>query len=456
MERLEQLREYYKKNETEILKDFFTFLKFKSISSEANYSQDCKNCSDWLVAYLKSLHFETEVWESKGHPVIFASNLNAGKDKPTLLIYNHYDVQPVDPLELWESNPFEPEIRGDQIFARGAQDNKGQCFYTLQALKYLTQNEKLPINIKLCIEGEEECGSDSLSLFLNEKKEQLKADYLAVVDLGIRSLEKPSISLGIRGMISMDLTLKGANTDMHSGTNGGLLYNPNHALVAILASLRDANGKILVQGFYDDVEPMSLDDKKWISFDFDENEYLRMSGVKPTGGENNYSPLERNWIRPTMEINGISGGYSGSGFKTVIPSEASAKISCRLVPNQDPIKIAALIEKHFQKNTPSEISVTVDFHRGSPALQTNPTSKIVQTFKKAYEEVFNNPTDFIYEGASIPIITELGIASSAEVVLVGLGLPDDAIHAPNEHFGLNRLEKGFLIMTRAIELLDIS
>jgi len=456
MERLEQLREYYKKNETEILKDFFTFLKFKSISSEAKYSKDCKSCSDWLVAYLKTLHFETEVWESRGHPVIFASNLNAGQDKPTLLIYNHYDVQPFDPLELWESNPFEPEIRADQIFARGAQDNKGQCFYTLQALKYLIQNEKLPINIKLCIEGEEECGSNTLSKFINEKKEELKADYLAVVDLGIRSLEKPSISLGIRGMISMDLNLKGANTDMHSGTNGGLLYNPNHALVAILASLRDANGKILVQGFYDDVEPMSLDDKKWISFDFDENEYLRVSGVKPTGGENNYSPLERNWIRPTMEINGISGGYSGSGFKTVIPSEASAKISCRLVPNQDPIKIAALIEKHFQKNTPSEISVTVDFHRGSPALQTNPTSKIVQTFKKAYEEVFNNPTDFIYEGASIPIITELGIASSAEVVLVGLGLPDDAIHAPNEHFGLNRLEKGFLIMTRAIELLDIS
>ncbi len=453
MERLEQLREYYKKNEKEILKDFFTFLKFKSISSEVDYKTDCKNCSDWLVSYLKALQFETEVWESDGHPVIFASNLSAGSDKPTLLIYNHYDVQPVDPLELWESNPFEPEIREGQIFARGAQDNKGQCFYTLQSLKYLIQNDKLPINIKLCIEGEEECGSDSLGKFLNEKKEQLKADYLAVVDLGIRSLEKPSISLGIRGMLSMDLILKGANADMHSGTNGGLLYNPNHALVKILSSLRDANGKILVEGFYDDVKPLSADDKKWISFDFDENEYQEMSGVKPTGGENNYSPLERNWIRPTMEINGLSGGYSGSGFKTVIPSVASAKISCRLVPNQDPVKIAALIEKHFQKNTPSEINFKVDFHRGSPALQTNPTSKIVQTFKTAYEEVFNKPTDFIYEGASIPIITELGIASSAEVVLVGLGLPDDAIHAPNEHFGLNRLEKGFLIMTRAISLL---
>jgi len=453
--RIEQLKKEYKKDEQNILDDFFTFLKFKSISSEPQYGEEVKNCANWLVNYLKNLKFDTEIWDTEGHPVIFAQNLKAGSEFPTLLIYNHYDVQPVDPLDLWVSDPFKPEIRDGQIYARGAQDNKGQCFYTLQALKNLLKEDgSLPINIKLCIEGEEECGSVSLSSLLKEKSKELKADYLAIVDLGIRSLNHPSITLGIRGIITMDLEVLGAKTDAHSGSNGGLLYNPNHALIELLALLRDSDGHIQVPSFYDDVLPLSVDDKELISFEFDEHEYSEMFGALPTGGEKNYSPLERNWMRPTLEINGITGGYSGSGFKTVIPAVALAKISCRLVPNQDPEKIARLVKNFLEKNAPKGVKVNVHLHKGGgKALHSNPTSKVVCAFKEAYSEVFQKPCNFVFEGASIPVVTELGLAAKAEVVLVGLGLPDDCIHAPNEHFGIDRLEKGYLTIARAIELL---
>lgn len=454
MNRIEELKKEYEKNEKEILEDFFTFLKFQSISSEPEYKEEMKLCANWLVNYLKNLKFNTEIWETSGHPVIFAENLNAGPEFPTLLIYNHYDVQPVDPLDLWVSDPFEPQIRDGQIYARGAQDNKGQCFYTLQALKSLLKPDgSLPINIKLCIEGEEECGSHGLSSCLQEKAEKLKADYLAIVDLGISSLNNPSITLGIRGIITMDVEIKGAKADMHSGSNGGLLYNPNHALVEILARLRDSNGHIQIPKFYDDVVLLSEDEKALVSWDFDVAKYRSMFGVFPTGGEKNYLPLERNWTRPTLEINGISGGYSGSGFKTVIPSSASAKISCRLVPNQDPEKIASLIKDFIESEAPDGVTVSVHLHHGGKAMHSNQNSKVVQAFKEAYSEVFNKPCVFVYEGASIPVVTNLKIAAQAEVVLVGLGLPSDCIHAPNEHFGIDRLKIGFLTIARAIELL---
>ncbi|HRD55604.1 MAG TPA: dipeptidase [Parachlamydiaceae bacterium] len=451
---LELLKKNYDENEVEILKDFFTFLKFQSISSEPEYQSEIKTCCSWLKNYLESMHFKTEIWQSRtgGHPVLFASNSKAGKEQPTLLIYNHYDVQPADPLNLWETPPFEPTVRGENIYARGAQDNKGQCFYTLQALKALLQKDgSLPINIKLCIEGEEECGSHTLSSLLSEKKEALQADYLAIVDLGIKSLETPSITLGIRGIVTMDIEVKGAKSDMHSGSNGGLLYNPNHALVELLASLRDQKGQIAVPGFYEGIEKLKEHDKKLISWDFDEGQYEKSFGASPTGGEIELPALERNWTRPTLEINGISGGYQGSGFKTVIPSVASAKISCRLVPGQDPEKIGTLVADFLKSRAPKGVTVTVNCHPGGGrAMHADPRSKIVQAFKGAYEKVFEKPCQFTYEGASIPIVVELGKAANAEIALVGLGLLDDNIHAPNERFGKKRLKKGFLIMADAI------
>ena len=439
------------------LNDFFEFLRIPSISSEAEHKDDMITCANWLYHYLSQIGLKVEIWETNGHPIVFASSLEAGHDKPTLLIYHHYDVQPVDPLELWETPPFEPSIREGEIYARGAQDNKGQCFYTLHALKTLYQkNQTFPINIKICIEGEEECGSSGLSEILNIKKEALKADYLAIVDLGIPGPSVPAITLGIRGILTLDLEVFGSHTDMHSGSNGGLLYNPIHALTKILASLRDDKGFITIPGFYDQVVPLNLDEQKSISFSlFDPIDYQKTFGVAPTGGEIDYLPIERNWLRPTLEINGISGGYTGNGFKTVIPAKASAKLSCRLVPDQDPEILGRLIIDYLEKNAPEGIKVKASFHHGGgKAVRSNPHSQVVKAFSQAFTEIFHKPCQFVLEGASIPIVTELAQASASEVVLVGLCLSEDHIHAPNEHFGIDRLQKGSAIIQRALELLS--
>lgn len=452
---VENLRSLYKQHEKEFLKDYFKFLSFQSVSSEPSYASQTTACAEWLVNYIREMGFDVQLWPTPGHPTIFASHLKAGPSQPTLLIYNHYDVQPVDPISEWHSPPFEPTVKHGQVFARGTQDNKGQCFYTLQALKMLLKSDQsLPINVKLCIEGEEECGSTGLSKILSKKQKELKADYLAIVDLGIPGPNEPAVTLGVRGLVTMDVEVQGSLTDLHSGSNGGLVYNPLHALVEILASLRDSSGKITVPGFYDDVLPLSSEDKKLISLAFDEKHYEKTFGAKAIGGERGFHPKERVGTRPTIEINGISGGYGGVGFKTVIPAKALAKVSCRLVPNQDPQKIGKLVAQFLEKRAPEGIQVRVHVHPGcGKAVRANPSSKVVKAFAQAYQEVFQAPCAFMFEGGSIPIITELAEASQSEVVLVGLGLADDQIHAPNEHFGLDRLEKGFAIITRAIELL---
>lgn len=453
---MDHLKELYQKRKEQAINDFFTFLRFESISTEPGYSGQVNACAKWLQNYLSDIGFETELWPTAGHPVLFASCLKAGPSKPTLLIYNHYDVQPVDPLEEWISQPFKPEVRKGQVYARGAQDNKGQCFYVIQALKALIEtNQELPINVKLCIEGEEEAGSAGLSGILKDKREELKADYLVIADVGIPGPNTPAVTLGMRGLVALDVELKGSFTDLHSGSHGGIAYNPIHALVEVLAKLRDANGRILVPGFYDDVKEMPEQFKKMISFDFDPLHYEATFGVVPSGGEKEFLPIERNWLRPTLEINGISGGYSGPGFKTVIPAKAHAKISCRLVADQDPLKIGKLVAKHIEKLAPHGIEVKATVRPGGGvAIRANPDSKLVQAFAKAFTDVFNRPCKYEYGGASIPIVPELTKASGSEVVLVGLGLGDDCIHAPNEHFGLDRFEKGFLMMARALDYLS--
>lgn len=447
------LQTLFKKHEKEIINDFIKFLSFESVSTDPAYAPQVNACAEWLKKYLLEIGFDVSLWPTKGHPTLFATHLKAGPNKPTLLIYNHYDVQPIDPLEEWISPPFEPTIRNGQVYARGAQDNKGQCFYTIQALKRLIERDgTLPINVKLIIEGEEECGSAGLSDIIPKKQKELKADYLAIVDLGLREANKPALTLGLRGLVTMDVTVQGSKTDLHSGSHGGLAYNPIHALVDMLSQLRDASGKIAVPGFYDSVLPVKEEDMAQLSLSFDAKNYEKMFEAKPTGGEKAHSPLERNWLRPTLEINGISGGYSGAGFKTVIPAKAHAKISCRLVPNQDPWKIGEMVAAFLRKKAPEGVKVDVQVRPGGGrAVRALTSSKVVQAFAKAYGEIFDSPCEFIFEGASIPIVPELSAASQSEVVLLGLGLSDDQIHAPNEHFGLDRLEKGFLVMARAIE-----
>ncbi len=451
MTSLKSLQDLYKKNKEKALQDFFTFLKFQTVGTDPNFKPEMTKCSDWLTNYIKDMGFYVELWETETFPIIFASYLNAGPDKPTLLIYNHYDVQPVDPVEDWVSPPFEPTIRNGQIYARGAQDNKGQCFYVLQALKgLLERDKKLPINIKLCIEGEEESGSGEISKVVEIKKDKLKADYLAVVDVGIPGPTLPAVTLGVRGILSLEVYATGSKVDLHSGMHGGIVYNPIHALTELLAKARDSNGRITIPGFYDDV--VDIADTNGYNMNFNPKQYEDTIGAKPTGGEKGFTPLERMAFRPTLEINGIHGGYTGPGFKTVIPATAFAKISCRLVPHQNPNKIAKLLTEFFEKNAPDGIAITVNIFPGSGwPSRVSAKSPLVEAFSKAYQEVFNKPCEKILNGASIPISTALSQASGASLIFVGLGLMDDDIHAPNEHFGVDRLEQGYLIIARAIE-----
>lgn len=452
---LESLKSIYQKSSKEALSEFLKFLSIQSVSAEEEYKPEVERCALWLKAYIEDIGLNCEIWPTSGHPVIFAEWNLAGPDKPTLLIYNHYDVQPVAPLEEWLSPPFEPAVREGNVYARGAQDNKGQCFYVLQALKLLFEKDgALPLNIKLCIEGEEECGSHGLSEILTAHKDQLKANYLAIVDLGIKGPSQPSLTLGIRGIIAMDVEVVGSHADLHSGQHGGIAYNPIHALVETLAKLRDANGKVTVPGFYDDVAELSPGERKQLALDFDAIDYERLHGVIPAGGEKSFSPLERNWLRPTLEINGIYGGYSGTGFKTVIPAKAGAKVSCRLVANQDPQEIGKRVAAFIEKSAPEGVQLKVKVHTGGgKAVSAQASSTVAKAFAKAFEEVFQKSCEFIYAGGSIPIVTELALACGGQTVLVGVGLDTDQIHAPNEHFGIDRLEKGALVMARAIEQL---
>lgn len=405
---------------------------------------------------MKELGFTIDRWETGGGPVLFCQNCNAGPNQPTLLLYTHYDVQPIDPLELWTSPPFEPTIRDGEIYARGACDDKGLTFYTMKALQALIARDgKLPINVKWVIEGEEEIGSPGLKKIVASKARELKADYLVVVDVGIPEKNTPAVTLGVRGLVTFTVTVEGSSTDLHSGMLGGMVYNPIHALVEVLAKARDKDGHIVIPGFYDGVPNLTKEEEDSLALDlFNEKEFNRDFGAQPVGGERALPPLVRNWLRPTLEVNGIEGGYHGPGFKTVIPAKAMAKVSCRLVGNQNPEKISNAVKEFFLKNCPNGLKMDVFIHPGAGVASiTSPNATVVQAFAQSFSEVFGKPCLNVMCGGSIPVTAELAKASGAEVVWVGLGMDSDKIHAPNEHFGIDRLEKGFLTMARGIELL---
>lgn len=436
--------------------EFLEFLKIPSVSSEPSYRDEVLKCSRWVSNFLLNAGLDVEYWESPfGYPVVFASWLKAGADKPTVLIYNHYDVQPVDPLEKWTSAPFEPRVSGENIFARGAQDNKGQCYYVMAAVRFMLEKYgELPVNLKLVIEGEEETGSVAISKLLEVKAEKLKADHLFVVDVGFEKKDEPAITLGLRGNIALSLEATGSKTDLHSGMFGGIAYNPNRALVELLASAYDKRtGKIAIPGFYEDVVSPDQEFLSALDFSLDIKTLEREQGIRPGGGELGAAPLESNWLNPTLEICGIGGGYTGPGFKTVIPATSVAKVSCRLVPNQDPEKITELVANYFREKTPEGIKLIVTTRKGGPAVRTSVKSKVVQAAAKAFAEVNNKECKFILCGASIPVVADLAKVSGSEVVLIGYGLPDDLIHAPNENFSIDRLAKGFATIGRMLEIL---
>jgi len=449
-------KQWFQQHKEAIFRDFKTFLRFKSVATDPQYKEETRKTAEWLIKYLQGIGLDAELWETPGHPCVFASHMKAGSSRPTVLIYHHYDVQPADPFELWDSPPFEPVIKNNNIYARGAQDNKGQCFYSMCALKaFLALCKECKVNIKVFIEGEEESGGSGTFAIVKEKKKQLKADYLLIVDSGIPAPNEPAILLGMRGILAMNIECRNSKTDLHSGMVGGIALNPNRALVSALAKLWDEQGKVTVPGFYDDVEELSSEDRARLDQHFDIEEYKKNFGIKTFKGEQGFSLLESNWIRPVLELNGIGGGYTGAGFKTVIPAVATAKISCRLVPHQNPEKIQKSIESFLREHLPKEMDVRIDFHQGAPAFRSSFDSPIVKMAAKAYEEVFGKKCRFMLCGASIPIVVELQKASGAETALIGVGLPDDDIHAPNEHFGLDRFELGFLIMARILQQCSI-
>ena len=450
--------QYFDANKQQLLDDLFQFLRFESISTDPCHAKDIRSCAEWLCRYLEPLGFRTSLWETPQHPTVFAHCESAGPDKPTVLIYGHYDVQPVDPLNLWKSPPFDPVIKDGEIFGRGANDDKGQVFYVFTAIRaLLQQRQKLPVNIKLCIEGDEECGSPGLSQILADRAAELAADYLYIVDLGLQSPGIPAITLGCRGMISMTLTLYGANTDLHSGEHGGIVCNPNHVMVDVLSKLHDQQGKITVPGFYEDLVPITDEERNTLSFDFDVRQYQQTFGVDPASGEQEFSPLESAWIRPTLEINGISGGYSGAGFKTVIPAQAMAKISCRLVPNQNPNRIGILVGDYLRSLMPETIRFSLTIHNGaSTALRTRIDTRAAKAAAEAFSEVFSVPCQYTLAGGTIPVAAQLAAYSGAETVMIGYGLPDDNLHAPNEHFGIDRMRKGTATIGRILEILGRS
>jgi len=452
---LSNFENWYETNREAILEDFFKFLAFKSIATDSAFDQETKACAKWLTDYLEKIGLEVENWTTSGQPVIFAKRCHATEERPTILVYQHYDVQPVDPLDLWQSDPFTATVKDNAVYARGAQDNKGQCFYTITAIKALLELcDQLNFNLKLFIEGEEESGSVGTKEVFATKGEELKSDYLLVVDSGIPAPGEPAIVLGVRGVLTCEVVCRAAKGDLHSGSFGGIAYNPNRALATALASLWDEEGRVAVAHFYDDVEELSAEELEQFQIEVDHERMRKEHGLTALCPEPGYSIGQSARIRPTVEINGMGGGYTGEGFKTVLPAIASAKISCRLVPNQDPEKIATNLKEHLLAHLPKDLDVTITFDQGSPAFRSRHDSIIAKLVAKAYEEVLEKPCRYCLMGGSIPITVELARYSDADTVLMGYGLDSDQIHAPNEHFGLDRFKQGFLTMGRIFAKLN--
>lgn len=454
MNELASFQAWTQENRVRIKETYFQFLRFKSISSDPSMKGEMQRCCAWVVDLLKKIGFDARSIETSGAPLVYAENLHAGKKAPTVLIYGHYDVQPVDPIELWESDPFEPEQRGQEIYARGANDDKGQILFAILAFQMMKELKRQPpVNIKFCIEGEEESGSSGLSDSLPKLKTLLKADELMVVDCGLSDKATPAITLGGRGIMTLEVTLSGSKIDLHSGLLGGIAYNPNRALVELLAKLWDEEGRVAIPHFYDAVVEMKEGERKQLQFHHDRSYFIREFGIEAFSGEKGRSMMDAAWLRPTIEINGLSGGYSGPGFKTVIPKEAKAKLSCRLVPDQDPAQIEKLVADFLTRHVKEGMKVDVKFLGSGSSFRGRLDSPLAKTLAQAYTEIMKKPCEAILSGGSIPIIAELSRFSQAQVVGMGYGLPEDQIHAPNEHYGLDRLEKGIWTVARAVELL---
>lgn len=427
----------------------FELLRIKSISTDPAFKGDCREAAEWLVEDLKSIGFDASVRDTAGHPMVVAHHEGPSDDAPHALFYGHYDVQPVDPLNLWENDPFDPAVKdlgnGRKVLTgRGTSDDKGQLMTFVEACRaYKKIHGKLPVKVTLLFEGEEESGSPSLKPFLEANKDELKADFALVCDTSMWDADTPAICVGLRGLVGEEITIKAADRDLHSGFFGGAAANPILVLSKILADIHDETGRITIPGFYDGVEETPEQIKQsWDSLGRTAENFLGPIGLSIPSGEKGRSVLELTWARPTAEINGITGGYTGEGFKTVIAAEASVKISFRLVHKQDPDKIRAAFHKFVEERVPADCRVEFTPHGGSPAIQLSYDSPIVTKAKNALSDEWKNPAVLIAMGGSIPIVGDFDTFLGMESLLVGFGLEDDRIHSPNEKYELTSFHKG--------------
>jgi acetylornithine deacetylase/succinyl-diaminopimelate desuccinylase-like protein len=438
--------DYARQNQQRFLNELKDLLRIPSISTLEEHKSDVRKAAEFVAAELKRIGLEhVEVIPTSGHPLVYADWLHAA-GKPTALCYAHYDVQPPDPVDEWVSPPFEPTERNQNIYARGAVDDKGQLWMEVKALEALMKagNGKLPINVRVLIEGEEEVGGESIAEFVRKNPQRLKADFGLVCDTELFAPDLPTLCVGLRGLVYTEIEAQGAKTDLHSGMYGGAAPNPLFALIEIISKLKDSNGKVLIPGFYNDVKEPTKDElNAWKSLPFDEEEYRKKEvGSSVLTGEPGYSVLYRTWARPTLEVHGMPGGFTAPGAKTVIPARACAKVSMRLVPDQDPDDILKKYTDYVNKLTPKGIQLKIKVHSKGPASVVDTDNRFVKAATEAMHEIFKKDTVFIRSGGSIPIVSDFQNELKIPTVMMGMGLPDDNLHAPNEKFHIPNFYRG--------------
>lgn len=436
------IKQYIDTHQQRFLDELFDWLRIPSVSADSRHKDDVRKAAEYLVNKFKEAGVDkVELCETPGHPIVYAEKM-VNPSLPTVLVYGHYDVQPPDPLDLWTSPPFEPVIKDGKIYARGSCDDKGQVYMHVKAFEAMMKLNALTCNVKFMVEGEEEVGSEHLDVFVKENKEKLKADIILISDTAIISLDHPSITTGLRGLSYVEVEVTGPNRDLHSGVYGGAVANPVNVLSKMIASLHDENGHVTIPGFYDRVVELSAADREAINkAPFNLDQYKKELGIDDIQGEKGYTTLERTGIRPTLDVNGIWGGYTGEGAKTVLPSKAYAKISMRLVPDQNNAEITELFTKHFTSIAPKSVKVKVTpLHGGQPAV-TPTDSAAFKAASAAFEEVWGKKPIPTRDGGSIPIVALFKKELGLDTVLMGFGLDSDAIHSPNEHYGV----KNFLL-----------
>ncbi len=419
-------------------------LRIASVSTDAKFAGDCRAAADWIAGQLRQCGLRTQVHDTQRHPIVLGHYDGAGEKAPRLLFYGHYDVQPPDPVDKWTTPPFEPSIRQGRLYARGSSDDKGQVMCFIEALRAWKQVAgKLPINVTIMIEGEEECGSVSLDRFIVEHKKELAADIVAVSDTAMWDRQTPSIVYALRGLLYMDIQLHGPDRDLHSGVYGGSVSNPATELMRVLGRLFDDRHAVAVPGFYDDVLPLSpAEQKEWEQLHFSDKQWAESVGLTALYGEAGFSTLERRWARPSCDINGLYGGYMGEGAKTVIPSFAGAKVSFRLAANQDPVKIETALRKWLEGQTPPGCRWKIQQFTGAYPVSVPTDSPWLAAAKKAVERAFGRPPVLVREGASIPVVATFKKELGLDTLLIGFGLNDDNLHSPNEKFELDLFLKG--------------